>query len=249
MDNLVGDYLDQLKGAATATEVLATTESFVVSIGCSRLAYIHRTLSDNPWHFWTGPGWVPELFFNSIRSVIDFPFLHKMRPDVFGSDLSNLSPVFPSIGGIVEFSKNWADVELRQALLEADGRLNISFPVFAQNIVDRSTMCVMTCCSSNEFTQLLEDRGPLLRLITQAASVTIEALLHDELVPKATLSQRESECLLWLAKGLQGEGIAAAMSVSIDTVQFHLLNARRKLKAKTCEHALAKAIMGGLISP
>ena len=107
----------------------------------------------------------------------------------------------------------------------------------------------MTCCSSNEFTQLLEDRGPLLRLITQAASVTIEALLHDELVPKATLSQRERECLLWLAKGLQGESIAFAMNVTVDTVQFHLANARRKLNARTREHALAKAIIGGMISP
>ncbi|MGD1925797.1 MAG: LuxR C-terminal-related transcriptional regulator [Paracoccaceae bacterium] len=61
------------------------------------------------------------------------------------------------------------------------------------------------------------------------------------------LAARERECLQWLAQGLKSDRIAERMGISDRTVEFHLRNARSKLNAATREHALAKALIGGLI--
>lgn len=63
------------------------------------------------------------------------------------------------------------------------------------------------------------------------------------------LSGREIELLTWLAAGLRNDAIAFKMGISVVTVNFHVLSARRKLNADTREQALAIAIMRGLIRP
>ncbi len=64
-----------------------------------------------------------------------------------------------------------------------------------------------------------------------------------------TLSTREAECLLWLARGLRSAAIAERLSLAVVTVELHIKNARVKLGATTREHAVAKAITLGLIAP
>ena len=63
------------------------------------------------------------------------------------------------------------------------------------------------------------------------------------------LSPRECDVLLWLAKGLRSQRIAERLGIARVTVDMHMSNARKKLKATTREHALAKAIQKGLIDP
>ncbi len=74
------------------------------------------------------------------------------------------------------------------------------------------------------------------------------------MIPKVCGSQkgltaRERECLLWLSRGLRNDDIAEKLSLSRSTVEFHLVNVRRKLNASTREQALAIAVQGGLITP
>lgn len=63
------------------------------------------------------------------------------------------------------------------------------------------------------------------------------------------LTPRETECLQWLARGLNNAGIAARMHVTLPTVALHLINARKKLGAQTREQAVAQAVKLGLIEP
>jgi DNA-binding CsgD family transcriptional regulator len=63
------------------------------------------------------------------------------------------------------------------------------------------------------------------------------------------LSRREIECLEWVARGFQDDRIAARLNISRSTVRLHLLSARRKLKAKTREQALVRAVQLKLIAP
>lgn len=63
------------------------------------------------------------------------------------------------------------------------------------------------------------------------------------------LSSREIECLEWLARGLQDNQIAGRMTLSKSTIRLHLKNARVKLKAKTREQALVRALQQLLITP
>ncbi len=62
------------------------------------------------------------------------------------------------------------------------------------------------------------------------------------------LSQREREVLMWLSCGLRTLRIAERMGIECVTVGKHLTSARRKLSARTREHALAIAIRDGLIA-
>ncbi len=63
------------------------------------------------------------------------------------------------------------------------------------------------------------------------------------------LTQRERECLEWLAQGLTNAGIASKLGVAVPTVAMHLASARRRLGAQTREEAVAMAVSLGLIKP
>ena len=63
----------------------------------------------------------------------------------------------------------------------------------------------------------------------------------------AELSSREREVLGLIADGLSGDAVAHSLCIAPETVRRHIANARRKLGATTRAHAVAVAMMRGLI--
>jgi DNA-binding CsgD family transcriptional regulator len=61
------------------------------------------------------------------------------------------------------------------------------------------------------------------------------------------LTQRETECLQWLARGLRQDALADQLNISRTTVEMHIVNARKKLGAQTTTHAVAIALARGKI--
>jgi len=61
------------------------------------------------------------------------------------------------------------------------------------------------------------------------------------------LTARECQCLSLLAGGSTNRDIGQQLNISLPTVALHLLNARRKLHARTREQAIAIAVSSGLI--
>lgn len=66
---------------------------------------------------------------------------------------------------------------------------------------------------------------------------------------KNHLSERERECLRWVADGKTSWEIAKLINVSERTVNFHLKNAAVKLDVFNRQHAVVKAVLKGLIHP
>jgi DNA-binding CsgD family transcriptional regulator len=64
-----------------------------------------------------------------------------------------------------------------------------------------------------------------------------------------TLTERERECLTWVATGKTAAQVAATLSLSEATIIYHLSKARRKLEAANSRHAVSKAISLKLIAP
>jgi len=64
-----------------------------------------------------------------------------------------------------------------------------------------------------------------------------------------TLSEREAECLIWMARGKTNWEISEILSLSERTIQTYLENCKRKLGVYTKTQAVVKAIMRGLIKP
>jgi DNA-binding CsgD family transcriptional regulator len=67
--------------------------------------------------------------------------------------------------------------------------------------------------------------------------------------PAPTLTERERECLTWVATGKTAAQVAATLALSEATIIYHLSKARRKLDAANSRHAVSKAISLKLIAP
>jgi len=63
----------------------------------------------------------------------------------------------------------------------------------------------------------------------------------------ATLSNRETEVLAWVARGKTDWEIGAILMISAKTVNFHVERAKRKLQTPTRLHAAMLAVQLGLI--
>lgn len=63
------------------------------------------------------------------------------------------------------------------------------------------------------------------------------------------LTERERECLSWVAIGKSSWDIGQILSISADTADFHMKNAMRKLECGSRVSAVVKAIRLGLIRP
>jgi len=71
--------------------------------------------------------------------------------------------------------------------------------------------------------------------------------LIDAETDEARLSRREKQCLQLLAVGCGNSEIANELAITLPTVAMHIANAKRRLKARTREHAIAIALATGAI--
>lgn len=78
----------------------------------------------------------------------------------------------------------------------------------------------------------------------------LAGVARTKLFPKiVSLNDREIEVLTWVARGKTSAEIARKLRLSKRTVDFHIDNARTKLRAATRTEAVTKATAGGLIEP
>ena len=78
----------------------------------------------------------------------------------------------------------------------------------------------------------------------------LAGVARTKLLPKiVSLNDREVEVLTWVARGKTSAEIARKLRLSKRTVDFHIDNARLKLRAATRTEAVTKAATGGLIEP
>jgi len=96
----------------------------------------------------------------------------------------------------------------------------------------------------------LEDND---RLALQAVSFAAHAQLHHLHAPGAgkavaRLTSREREVLRWTAAGKTADATAAILSISVRTVEYHLLNAARKLNTANRTHTVVEALRSRQLS-
>src|SRR5499427_4511604 len=87
-------------------------------------------------------------------------------------------------------------------------------------------------------------------MLEMIINARLAGVARNDVWPRlVTLNDREIEVLTWAARGKTSSEIAALVSLSKRTVDFHLDNARVKLGAATRTEAAIKAAMGKLIEP
>jgi LuxR family transcriptional regulator, activator of conjugal transfer of Ti plasmids len=75
----------------------------------------------------------------------------------------------------------------------------------------------------------------------------LEATLTASSRRRSLLSPRETQVLGWSAKGKSTSEISTLLAISQKSVEFHVEGAKRKLNVSNRTHAVAKAIMLGLL--
>lgn len=102
----------------------------------------------------------------------------------------------------------------------------------------------------NEFKKLfLQHRHEVHLLATYAHERLISLKISGDVPYGITLTPKEVEVLTWAARGKSSWDIACILAISNATVNEHLANVRRKLDTTNTTHAIATAILNGLILP
>lgn len=105
--------------------------------------------------------------------------------------------------------------------------------------------------NANEFLEILEGikRGEaaITRKIAARLMDGFATLSHEKVRPAEVLTQRELELLQLLVEGLPNKAIAERMSLSENTVKYHIKNILQKLGVQNRTEAATHAIRDGLI--
>lgn len=91
------------------------------------------------------------------------------------------------------------------------------------------------------------------RLALQAVSFAAHSQVHHLRVPDlgkavARLTAREREVLRWTAAGKTADASAEILGISVRTVEYHLLNAARKLNTANRTHTVVEALRSRQLS-
>lgn len=185
---------------------------------------------DARWHQITG------LAPHSVRHLADFrPFIHP--EDVELATTIDLAKVVELIAHDLRYH-----VDFR--LIRADGQVRWI----------RSVACLLLDPETGHHKALgcITDYTDLA-LIAAARAFARPPARDDPLLPdpgaitETALSERELECLRWVSLGKTAWETAQIMGRSQRTVEFHLVNAVRKLSAANKIHAAVIAVRRGLI--
>ncbi|WP_161625040.1 helix-turn-helix transcriptional regulator [Paramagnetospirillum caucaseum] len=171
--------------------------------------------------------------------VIDDDYYYKMAKagtnPIFWSDLPQPNANSPE--------------ELRQFEIDCDyGVLTgITLPSrFGGGLGISAVSCHAPNMSWGEFDRLWAEKGGTIQGIACAFDTSLRESHMREIYH---LSERERECLLWLAAGLRQQQIAFKLNTSVKTVEKQIESARRKLKASTVPQAITTAVVFNLLTP
>lgn len=125
-----------------------------------------------------------------------------------------------------------------------------SFPVHTP----QGEFAMFNLCSSRDPSRARSDilaSLPFAHMFSAYLHESVRRVANEEAVPlkKVSLSGREKECLLWTAEGKTTWETSQILKVSERTVVFHLQNAAEKLGVYNRQHAVARAVSLGIITP
>jgi DNA-binding NarL/FixJ family response regulator len=118
--------------------------------------------------------------------------------------------------------------------------------VFLTALTDRENELKGRRLGADDYVSKPVDFDVLVTII----NARLAGVARTALLPKVVkLNDREIEMLTLVARGKTSAEIARQLGVAKRTVDFHIDNARVKLRAETRTEAALKAAAGGLIAP
>lgn len=129
--------------------------------------------------------------------------------------------------------------------IKAGGTVPIHGPGLA-----KALFTVTSSLPDEEFAKLFKARRHEIHLVATYFHERLIALgFPDPLPSNFNLSPREIEIMTWTARGKLREDIADILSISDETVKKHIANICHKFQVHNKTHAVAIALIHGLIIP
>ncbi|XXY50939.1 LuxR family transcriptional regulator [Sorangium sp. So ce269] len=236
----IGRFHEELQGFSTADSLLGVTE----------LLRLHASELGFEWFVYAlelqegGPSsrlalangypeaWIEHYFREGLLG--QDPVMTYCREHIVPTEWSSLGP---------------AALESRVMREAADFGLSegLSAPLHGP----RGDLGVLSFATGAELRSARKRTRRALPYVHLLAGYVHEALLRVLVTEGARMSRplspRERECLLWVAEGKTSWEIGVILATSERTVNFHLQNACAKLGVSNRQHAVAKAMLLGLL--
>ena len=136
-----------------------------------------------------------------------------------------------------------------QGLAERDMGLNVGFTLPTTHFTSNHYGAIgvsMEEFSPEEFDKMWPEKN---QQIIQILALLDAGMRRQHLSEVIGLSPREKETLEWIAAGKRPDQIAHLMNIGYRTVDKYINSAKRKLKARTRDQAVAKALIFNAIEP
>jgi len=233
MVNFVSDAVEKLSASEDQAQLRSTLTTLVGDLGFKGFAYHNFTPKRGSSWFCDWPdGWEDH-------------YQEKRYADVDPVVKRGLSQILPFSWdecqeGLDKSGKAWG-------MFEEGGEFGLGggadVPIHSPGY-EVASFSVYTDSTKQGFSELWNAKKHDLHLIAlNFHDIYARRFLGDELKPSESLTERESECLVWTARG------KTSWEISQRTVNFHVQNAMRKLEAYSKHHAVVRAVMSGLIIP
>lgn len=128
-------------------------------------------------------------------------------------------------------------------------RAGLACPLSALGTSRVAGLSVTNGMSARESDPFLADCAAVVGHAAWYAHAHLEMRLRQARAEAIGLTPREREVLLWAAAGLSSKETARKLSVTDKAVEFHVANAIRKLQVRNRVHAVARAVLLGLVDP
>lgn len=148
--------------------------------------------------------------------------------------------------------RNWAKAtpaELRRARISTDLGFEVGFTIPSSHFGPGRIGGIGVSfpdIPAKEFPRFWRQEG---RELISICGLLDMGMREEHISSLVRLSGRETECLTWLAAGLRPDQIAHRLNIGGKSVEKYIAGARRKLRAATRDHAVAKAMALRLIEP
>lgn len=164
----------------------------------------------------------------------------RLRPELILMDVS--MPAMSGIEAARHIKRQLPDTKIVMLTVSDDDR------VLVDAVKAGASGYLLKSLAAAEFLAMLDgvQRGESA-MQRQTMSRLIDSLsdFSREREPVIELTQRELELLKWVAQGYSNKAIAQEMSISPNTVKYHIKNVLQKLGAQNRAEAVATAIRAG----
>lgn len=238
----LSDFIDESNRADSTDAIRALMERAAGDLGFDRYAYCALT---GHHRYEAGRNPPPAVSHNFPGSWIDYYFEHEYeRKDPVVLFAPDIEGPFLWSGLAKRYRLDPAQAILMSQARESGLRDGVGIPLHGP----RGDVCLVTFAAGDGHPNPAAELPKLDVLAAQfhaaysAIGRSERCRCHEDL-----LSARERECLQWIARGKSSWAISRILSISENTVNFHVKNAARKLHSSTRTSAVVTAIRYRLI--